>query len=161
MPDARDVAGHLRAMQELQTSALAAAEFSDQFPAHPTTMTAARLTALSLARAHGRVTKATRHLSYLLQHAVSADVWALPDAQPVDPAAVYGAASTELRRTAGQLRIDADHLASAGVSAVPAKPRRSAALSVTQRLRRVLPGHRADPLPIAALPRSSAPAPRR
>nr|BEK67545.1 hypothetical protein KPHV_47720 [Kitasatospora purpeofusca] len=161
MPDARDVAGHLRAMQELHTSTLAAAEFSDQFPAHPTTMTAARLTALSLARAHAGVTEATRHLSFLLQHAVSADVWALPDAQPVNPAAVYSATSTELRRAAGQLRIDADHLASAGVSAVPAKPRRSAALSVTQRIRRALPGRRTDPLPIAALPRSSAPAPRR
>ncbi|WP_404868411.1 hypothetical protein ACI1MP_10080 [Kitasatospora griseola] len=161
MPDARDVAAHLRAMQELQTSTLAAADFSEWFPTHPTTMTAARLTALSLTRAHAGVTEATRHLSYLLQHAVSADVWALPDAQPVNPAAVYGAASTELRRAAGQLRIDADHLASAGVSAVPAKPRRSAALSVTQRIRRALPGRQTDPLPIAALPRSSAPTPRR
>ncbi|MGA5704532.1 hypothetical protein [Peterkaempfera bronchialis] len=80
----------------------------------------------------------------------------MPDAQPVSPSQVYAAARHQLGAAARELRIEADRLPAAGASHLPAQARQRAALSLPQRLRRALTGRPAEPLPIAALPRSAA-----
>ncbi|WP_030458464.1 hypothetical protein [Kitasatospora sp. NRRL B-11411] len=83
-------------------------------------------------------------------------MWAVPDAQPVDPRQVYFAARHQLGAAARELRIEADRLPSVGVSHLPAQARQHAAVSLPQRLRRALTRRSAEPAPIAALPRSAA-----
>ncbi|MFI9787327.1 hypothetical protein ACIHEI_28055 [Kitasatospora sp. NPDC051984] len=156
VPDARIVAEQLSALQFVQTSMLGAADYANHIPLEPSATSAARLTAIALAGAHTRVTEATRHLSHLFQHSVTADVWTVPDAQPVDPRQVYGAARHQLNAAARELRIEADRLPSAGVSHLPAQARQRAAVSLPQRMRRALTRRSAEPTPIAALPRSAA-----
>ncbi|MEY9876299.1 hypothetical protein ABH931_005809 [Streptacidiphilus sp. MAP12-33] len=106
------------------------------------------------------MTEATRHLAHLFQHSVTADVWAVPDAQPVDPRQVYTAVWHQLGAAARELRAEADRLPSAGVSHLPVQARQQAALSMSQRLRRAFTGRSAEPSPVTALPRSAV-TPRR
>ncbi|MET8981695.1 hypothetical protein ABZX85_39490 [Streptomyces sp. NPDC004539] len=156
VPDARVVAQQLSALQFVQTSTLGAADYANHIPLDPSATTAARLTAIALAGAHTRVTEATRHLAHLFQHSVSADVWAVPDAQPVDPRQIYAAARHQLGAAARELQTEADRLPSAGLSHLPAQARQPAAVSLPQRLRRALTRRSAEPTPLTALPRSAA-----
>ncbi|MEU4300061.1 hypothetical protein [Kitasatospora aureofaciens] len=151
---------HLGALQFVQTSTLAAAELASAIPLDPKTTTPARRTAIALGHAHTRVVTATQQLSVLFQHSLSADVWAMPETQPVNPAEFYTAAQHQLAAAARELRIEADRLPAAGTSHVPAQARPQAARSIGQRLRGAFGRRPAEPAAPTALPRSSTTARR-
>ncbi|MBD0688305.1 hypothetical protein [Streptomyces sp. CBMA123] len=143
----------------MQTSTInAATEYAPSISTDPTATTAARRTAIALAGATNRIATAERHLLAVFTVAMSANVWAIPSSEDARPADHYHEIFAQLASSARELRATAEQLPTSGQSQhSQTASRANAARSFTGRLRSAFQRRpAAEPLPVAALPRTAA-----